>query len=178
MSKGCRPYTQEEYEALKRVAEPRDRCMLVLGVRTGFRIMELLSLNVEDVVGDYVCLKKRNTKGKIEGRISPITEESKVAIRDYVGGRVAGPLFLGRGGKRLGRISAWESLCKLHSRASIRDERLGTHSMRKTFAKNMYEALSRDILKLQTAMGHKSIDSTSKYIEVNTEEIWNAIRKM
>lgn len=175
--KGCRPYSIDEYEALKRVANACEKCMLTLGVRTGFRISELLSLDVEDVSGDWVSLKKKNTKGKVEGRVVPMHPEAKAAVMEYVGERKEGPLFLGkRDRKRIGRITAWKILCELHTRASIREEGLGTHSMRKTFAQNLYLLLNKDLVKLQSAMGHKNIDSTAKYISFCQEDIWNAIR--
>ena len=176
--RGCRAYTTEEYAKLLETAYPRERCLIALGVRTGFRISELLSLNVEDVQGDAVYLKKSNTKGKVEGRKVPIHPEAMHAVRLYIDDRRLGPLFLNYQGTRLGRISAWEALRNTHTRASIREEGLATHSMRKTFAKNLYAALGGDLVKLQHAMGHKSIDSTSKYIGVNTDEIWNAIRNV
>lgn len=175
--KGCRAYSVDEYQTLLKVSDPRERCLISLGVRTGFRISELLSLNVEDVLGEYIVLKKCNTKGKLEGRVVPKHPECIPYIERYLAGRTSGPLFLNRYGERLKRIAAWQALCEMHTRASIR-ERVSTHSMRKTFCKNLYEKLDKNLLKLQLATGHKSIDSLVKYLAVDEGEIFDAIRKV
>jgi integrase len=53
--------------------------------------------------------------------------------------------------------------------------RLGTHSMRKTFAITMYQRLNENIFKVQQALGHKWITSTQAYLPVNEAEISAAI---
>lgn len=176
--RGCRPYSKEEYSLLIQLSDPRERCLIILGVRTGFRISELLSLNVEDVLGDFVYLKKSNTKGKIEGRKIPLHPEARLAIKRFVVDKTSGPLFLNRYGKRLGRISAWSAISNMHKRCGINEEGIATHSMRKTFARNIYAALDNNVVKLQQALGHKSLDSTVKYIGIDSEEISEAIRSV
>ena len=53
--------------------------------------------------------------------------------------------------------------------------RLGTHTLRKTFAITMYERLDENIFKVQQALGHKWITSTQAYLPINAEEIKRAI---
>jgi integrase len=48
-------------------------------------------------------------------------------------------------------------------------------AMRKTFANRMYERLSRDLVKVQRAMGHRNINSTAAYLSFREEEIMNVI---
>ena len=52
--RGCRPPTEPEVEAALACLEgengARDRALFLLGVRSGFRISEILSLRVRDVV--------------------------------------------------------------------------------------------------------------------------------
>jgi len=50
--------------------------------------------------------------------------------------------------------------------------------MRKTFALKVYLALDENIHKLQRAMGHRNLSSTSAYIGVDDEEIGNAIKNV
>jgi integrase len=51
--KGCRPLTAEEVELVQQsfggVYAERDQALFLLGVKSGFRISELLSLRVGDV---------------------------------------------------------------------------------------------------------------------------------
>lgn len=175
---GCRAYTTEEYSALLAAAGKRERCLISLGVRSGFRISELLSLDIIDVLGEYLILKKKNTKGKISSRVVPKHPECIQYIMDYIGDRRIGPLFLNRYNKRLGRIAAWEAICKVIVRAGVNGERTATHSMRKTFAKKFYEACGRDLFLLQEALGHSNIGNTVKYIQVNSDLVSDIIKNL
>ena len=53
--------------------------------------------------------------------------------------------------------------------------KLGTHSMRKTFADRIYDRLDGDLAKTQKALGHKNINSTVQYLSFREEEIDEAI---
>ena len=53
--------------------------------------------------------------------------------------------------------------------------KLGTHSMRKTFANKVYDALNNDLVKTQRALGHRNINSTVSYLSFREEEIDQAI---
>ena len=184
---GARALTEDECLRIKAVLAPRDRCLFVLGIRTGFRISELLSLNIRDVydlqsfsVLNSVHLKKRNTKGKQAGRTVPMHPESVTAILAWLESHPNplpdSPLFQSIGGNRLTKWDGWFILKKALTRASIRGEQVSTHSMRKTFAERMNEQFKGNIYKLKEAMGHASITSTEKYIDVDSKEIWNAIK--
>ena len=64
---GCRPLTDEEVEVESKSFGGkyglRDRCLFLLGVYAGYRIGELLSLRVEDVM-EYGRVKERVTVGR------------------------------------------------------------------------------------------------------------------
>jgi integrase len=65
----------------------RNRALFVLGVRTGFRISELLSVRVGDVwqggtVGLTLTVKRPATKGRIAGRTLPLHAEARAALAD------------------------------------------------------------------------------------------------
>lgn len=191
--KGCRPLKPSEIRLISAELTIRDRCIFILGIRTGFRISELLSINVGDVVDEggrvrgTVVVQKRNTKGKTCGMAVPLHHEAVGAIQALLRvdpGDADDPLFRsevsgGRGGGRLCQSVFRKALKKALSRASIQDAHLvSTHSLRKSYAARMYEALDKNIFKLQRAMRHQNIDSTTKYIGVDDEEIGNAILKV
>ena len=52
---------------------------------------------------------------------------------------------------------------------------LGTHSMRKTFAKNVHRRLGNDLFKTKQALGQKNIAATIHYMSFLDEEIDRAI---
>ena len=89
---GSRPLTELEIQniiqAFTGKYELRNRALFLLGLNTGARISELLSLNVEDVWRynrpvDIIYFQKRHTKGKLVGRqitISYVSSNSKKVI--------------------------------------------------------------------------------------------------
>jgi hypothetical protein len=50
--------------------------------------------------------------------------------------------------------------------------------MRKTFAEKVYDRLDGDLPRLQTALGHASINSTISYLSFKQEDVDDAILSM
>ncbi len=182
---GCRAFTDAEIDTmLSRITNPRDRLLLIFGVRTGFRISELLSLRVSDVyrdgaVFDSVYVQRRNMKGKQSGRTVPLHNEVRELLSIYCKNmRSDFYLFKSRElfNAPLSRVQAYRIISAAARRVGLQG-RIATHSMRKTFAERINRTLNNDIYKLQKAMGHRSIDSTARYITVNQEEVDRAILK-
>jgi site-specific recombinase XerD len=55
---------------------------------------------------------------------------------------------------------------------------VSTHTLRKTFAKAIYEATGGKIELVQIALGHAAITSTVSYLSFNTQSIDDAINRM
>jgi integrase len=66
--KGCRPLTDSEIATVKGAfARTRDKALFILGLKTGLRISELLSLKVGDVyqygrLADVVYVERKHMK--------------------------------------------------------------------------------------------------------------------
>lgn len=172
---GTRALTEKEVvELINNLSSNRDKCLFLLGLKTGFRISELLSIQLKDVmqdnaVKDSITVFKRNTKGKVASRTIPLNKATQVVIQQYV--NTLGEqtwLFESQKGNKLSRIQAWR-IIKDASKGF--KGKIATHSMRKTFASKVYQKLDKDIVKTQRAMGHKSINSTVAYIGIDQEEI-------
>lgn len=186
--KGARSLTDAEVLAiLEALRSPRNRALFVLGLKTGFRISELVSLQVKDVyqhgrVVDRVWMARKNIKNKQEGQAVPLHEQARAELAVWVA-ELAGkfpdpetPLFLSRHGKALDRRTAWLVLTKAYAQCGLTGK-LGTHCMRKTFARRTHEKLGRDLMKTQKALRHRRITSTVSYLSVGEEEIDDAILK-
>ena len=185
--KGSRPLTDDEIRkvltAFKGRYANRDRALFLLGVKTGFRIGELISLKLADVLSgdqivDRVSVKRCHMKGKVEGRTVIVNPEAKEALRIWVmellqsGVSEDSYLFKSRNGdnKPITRNQAWKLLDKVFSRAGLTGT-LGTHCLRKTFSDRIFDKLGRDLVKTQKALGHRNINSTVSYLSFKTEEI-------
>lgn len=189
--KGCRPLTKPETETvLAHLLQHeglgvRNACFFSLGLNTGFRVSELLSINVGDVlqhggIVDTVSVRRSNMKGKGEGRTVRLNAKAKSALKTWLdqltqwGCNDATPLFCSRARKRLSRIAAWRMFDRAFAVIGLTGC-LGTHCMRKTYADRMYDLLGGDLKQLQGALGHKWITSTSQYLSFKEDRINAAI---
>jgi integrase len=197
--KGCRPLTDAEVQVISRsfggTFGKRNKALFILGVRSGFRISELLSLTVTDVqqhgkIVDHVTVARRHMKRKTEGRTVPLHPEARAALSvwlEVLAKMLKGkldpqtPVFCSRvrdtdtGLRRaISREQAWRILKEAFNSNELVGK-LGTHAMRKTFARRMYERLERDLVKVQHAMGHKNINSTVAYLSFAEMDVLNAI---
>ena len=190
--KGCRPLTRIEVKYLLSHANNlRDAALLTLGFCTGYRISELLSLKLSDVVDlkgriyDSVSVKAENTKTKI-GRTVRLNSDAVKTLTQFIttrlktGALLSEPLFISRksdGGelRAISRVQAWRVIQVLCELADVVSKGVGTHSLRKTFAARIYEAVKGELGKVQIALGHANISSTISYLSFQQSDIDAAI---
>ena len=191
--KGCRPLTKREVRKVKRHFtgrfKVRNYAMFMLGIHTGFRISEMLSLRIRDVLDKSgrpmkrVTVPRRHMKKKIEGRTILLHPKAGVVVKAWIKelarlGYLEDDSLLfqsqAAGNRAIGRSHAFRILIEAFM-ASGMSGRLGTHSLRKTFAQNIAKALKGDLLLIQKALGHADINNTVKYLSCNEEEIDKAI---
>lgn len=180
---GCRALEKREIvKILEQLKAPRDKALFSLGIFSGFRISELLSLEISDIykfgrIADTISVRARNMKGKIAARDVALNENAKAALQGLLDSDPVriGPLFRSREkGAALSRRQANQVLKNAFNALEL-DGKLASHSMRKTYCENVHLALGEDIYKTAKAMGHRSIDSTAKYLTIDMDEINRAI---
>jgi integrase len=186
--KGCRPLTAGEVDLIQAsfggTYGARDRALFLLGVKSGFRISELLSLHVEDVwqhgrLVDRVTVPRRSMKGKHESRTVLLHPEAKAALatwlftlRQLPGYTPQTFVFHSRKGRNrpISQVQAWRILHEAVTTNELTGK-VGTHALRKTFANRIYERSGRDLIATQQAMGHKHVNSTQHYLSFRPEAI-------
>lgn len=173
----------------------RDRLLFLTGLYTGFRISEMLSLRVGDVWRGgapvtVLTVARRNLKGgagenarRVRSRSVAVGDELRAAISTYIGERfpTSDPaaeefVFKSReGGNRAITLGqAWRILKRAGEDAGAVD-RVGTHSMRKTFAWSIYKNSGHDLVLTKAAIGHSSITTTGKYLEASEPAVVSAV---
>ena len=181
---GCRPFTDIELDAIlnacKGKYEQRDRTLITMGVYTGFRIRELLSLKVSDVwdgtkVRASVTVARGFMKCKLRARTMPLHEKAKkkisLLIQDKSERGIANidwPLFNRQlTGKTLSVRQAYDTILLAAQEAGINTNRIGTHSLRKTFASRMWTSprVNKDPAKMARLLGHQNWSNTLRYLE-------------
>lgn len=183
---GCKALSEIETKAvIEHLETYRDKALFVVGLKTGFRISELLSLRIEDVyqnghVLTRIRVSRANTKGKIQSREVALHKDAASAIEKLIEHTMVKsptqPLFKSmKGLKSISRFQAHKILLNAHSKAKVQFK--GTHCMRKTMALKVYHALNKDLLLTQKALGHRLITSTVSYLPINQSEVDEAILK-
>ena len=196
--KGSRPFKIEEIEKIKSqftgTMKTRNLSLFLLGANTGFRISELLSLTLGDVLEQDGTIKnrltvwKRNMKGNQSSRTVLLNKSGKkgllpwlIALKNINIIHKDDYIFISCQGKNkpIGRTQAWKIFDKVFKAAGFTGK-LGTHAMRKTFANQVYSHfLSRaasgekiDAFRATSkSLGHTDIKSTDQYLSFLTEEI-------
>ena len=183
--KGTRPLDNNE---IRRVStcftgtfETRNRGLFLLGVSTGGRISELLSLRIGDVYQNKkpvtdLLYTKRIVKGGEVSRSVPVNADGRRSSIDLVNWHrrhyrsIASkrPLFPSRhksGTVPMHRQTAHAILKTSFMEAGLNGH-IATHSLRKSFAQRLYDKTG-DIYMVQELLGHRNISTTQKYLGVN-----------
>lgn len=201
--RGCRPLTRAEVrqvtDSFQGRYKERDRAMFILGVCSGFRIAEILSLRVKDVVHNKtvtkrVSVRRCNTKGKKQARSVMLLDTAREALFDWVQGGLKARgfilpdtyLFKSQVGRNrpITRRHAYRVLLN-NFISNYLTGNLGTHTMRKTYAKWLYDDLLERLAQgervdplhiTSKALGHINIANTLKYLSFQEEDIENSMR--
>ena len=194
--KGTRPLDNDEIRLVSAcftgTFEVRNRGLFLLGVSTGGRISELLSLTIGDVyqnrkpVSDLL-FDKAIVKGGEVSRAVPVNVDGRDAIaalidwhrEKYKTIAKTRPLFPSRnkrGTVAMNRQTAHDMLKDAFMDAGL-NGKLATHSLRKSFAQRVYEQ-SGDIYLVQELLGHRNVATTQKYIGVNYASAREAVESM
>lgn len=201
--KGTRPLDNAEIHAVAShftgAFAVRNRSLFLLGVSIGGRINELLSLTVGDVwqhgkpVTD-VLYDKSIVKGGEVARAVPLNADGRQAVEDIINwhtekfGGLLGevdkdtPLFVSRvknkngTPKRMTTQAGSDAIMAAFEAAGL-NGKLGTHSMRKSFAQRLYSQ-TNDIFVVREMLGHKNVATTQKYLGVNYAEVREALELM
>jgi integrase len=133
-------------------------------------------------VVDHVTVERQHMKKKVEGRTVPLHPEAKEALAEWLAELQHDPrysedlpLFISRKGRKaISRVAAWRIMEEVWQ-VNEMTGKLGTHSLRKTFADRVHTRLNGDLLKTQRALGHRNVNSTVSYLSFREEEIEQAI---
>jgi integrase len=186
--KGCRPLSESEViivnQSFSGRFAARDRALFILGLKSGLRISERLSLQVKDVYRyghmlERVTVARQRMKGKHEGRTVLFHPDAQSAVADWLRVAPLDPdtyLFQSRqgGNKPMTCMQAWTVLKQAYD-ANQLTGKVACHPMRKTYACKIYEKVSQDLVKTQKLMSHKNVNSTVQYLSFAESELDEAV---
>ena len=153
---------------LSAITTVRDRAILLLLLRTGMRIGELLEVKVSDLnLAERKILIYVGEKN-FQGRAVYYNEDAEQALRDWLTERdtQSDYLFAGRSGSgTLSYATARNAMVKALERAGLSDKGYSLHHLRHTFATDMLNAGMR-LEVLQQILGHQEIEMTMRYAKM------------
>ena len=145
-----------------------------LGVLTGMRIMEILTLQISDInlTRKVIVIRGSHTKNGDRRQIT-INDEAKAIIKYFMGNRAGRQKVIQSKyppyNKRDGEFHVWYNakvdrlFVKVKNYLGINDDDLTFHSSRNTFIFRSLEAGVKPH-QVQVIVGHKNIDTTMGYV--------------
>jgi site-specific recombinase XerD len=147
---------------------PRDRAMLLVLLRTGMRISELLATKIQDInLRERKILIFESSKNRI-GRVVYLSEDARGALRKWMKIRNQNTdyLFYGHQGKPLSYAAARSVFNKYAFKAGFSNKGYTLHCLRHTFASELLSA-GMPLESLQILMGHSNIVVTRRYARLS-----------
>lgn len=158
----------------------RDRAILEVLYSGGFRVSELVGLNLEDLeMADGMALVRG--KGKRE-RLALLGPNARKALAGWLDVRTGlspaasqQAVFLNKNGTRLTTRSVGRLVQKYVAQAGL-DPRSSPHTLRHSFATHLLDH-GADIRSVQELLGHKSLANTQIYTHVTTTRLRESYEK-
>jgi site-specific recombinase XerD len=175
---------KKKIDSMKKILKStslRDHCLFTLGINSGLRIGDLLKFKIADVLDERGKVKERiqlREKKTNKTRDFPLGSQSTKAIHDYLDERknylYSDPLFVSR--KTIeGEPAAMQrdqayKVINAAARAVGISEKIGTHTMRKTFGYHLFQK-GVDVTKIQKLLNHSAPSVTLAYIGITQDEL-------
>jgi integrase/recombinase XerD len=166
--------SQDLQSLLSVIGNIRDRALILLLLRTGMRIGELLGVKMPDIhLSDQKILLYQGEKN-YQGRVVYFNEDAKEALKRWLAIRDTSQAFLfySKSRKTISYVAAWNIMRNALDAAGLSHKGYSLHCLRHTFATDMLNAGLR-LEVLQQLLGHQSIEITRRYARMSdkTREI-------
>ncbi|WP_096516456.1 site-specific integrase [Clostridium perfringens] len=152
----------------------RNYIMFILGINSGLRISDILSLRVRDVKGkEYFYVREKKTKKQ---RRIPMTPVLKRELKEYCKNKELDDFIIKSQqgyNQPISRVRAYTILRDAGETLGLYN--LGTHTLRKTFGYHFYMQY-KDIVTLQKIFNHSDPSITLHYIGVEQSHINKMIK--
>ena len=169
-----RPMEPEDIKKFLRKirGRPRDKAMILILLRTGMRICELLTTKIQDInLREQKILIFQSAKNRI-GRVVYLSKDALLALRKWLKIRKQGSdyLFHGPRGGPLSYQAARLVFGKYSDKAGLSHKGYTLHCLRYTFASELLSA-GIPLESLQCLMGHSSIAVTRRYARLTNKAL-------
>jgi integrase/recombinase XerD len=146
------------------IKETRDRALILVLLRTGMRIGEVLRMKVRDLDVSERKIHIYEGEKNCLGRVVYLSDDALMALKLWLGKRKPKReyLFYGLQHRHLGYTQARNIFMKYIGAAGLQNKGYTIHSVRHTFASELLNAGMR-LECLQLLLGHREIEMTRRY---------------
>ncbi|HVN23102.1 MAG TPA: tyrosine-type recombinase/integrase [Syntrophorhabdales bacterium] len=157
---------------LRKRFTPRDKCMILMLLRSGMRISESLALKLEDIDLRKRTVTIRESAKTGNARITYLSDDAYNALRKWMKARKANTKFLlyARGETNMSYSTARSSFSKCLRKAHLVRKGYTLHSLRHAFASELLCA-GMPLESLQILMGHSDIEVTRRYARLTDKAL-------
>ena len=145
------------------IKETRDRALILVLLRTGMRIGEVLDVKMIDLDINERKINIYEGEKNCLGRVVYLSDDVLMALKLWMGKRDKTKEYLFHGLKRgLCYSSAWNVFAQYLRQTELQHKGYSIHSLRHTFASELLNAGMR-LECLQVLMGHSEMEMTRRY---------------
>lgn len=146
----------------------RDHALILLLLRTGMRIGELLNIKMSAIILQEKKILLYVGEKNYQGRVVYFNEDAKAILKKWIQLRTPQKeyLFYSPSREQLSYAAARKIMVKRLDQANLSHKGYSLHSLRHTFATDMLNAGLR-IEVLQHILGHESIEITKRYAKMS-----------
>lgn len=160
---------EEVIRILVSIPNAKHRLLIALLYGSGLRVGELLRLRIEDIDGDRLQIRVRQSKGR-KDRYVTLSYKLLGMLREYWKKyRPEGYLFPGQQSDMYSPTSIRKILWRACTRAGIRKQ-VTPHTLRHSFATHLLED-GTDIRYIQAMLGHRKPETTMIYTHVSRQSL-------
>mgnify|MGYP005632575353 FL=1 len=159
----------------------RNYLIIEVALGTGLRVSELSNLKIEDLhlgKGQNTLIVRNGKGGK--DRVIGFNSKLKSLILEYLDYRESSSqyLFHSERGEKMTRFGIGRVFKNIAEKTSVVAPHHSIHSLRHTYATNLYKASGYNLRLVQKQLGHSSITTTSVYSDVINKDLDEALENM
>jgi integrase len=152
----------------------RNYMMFTLGINTGFRISDILTLQKKHIQSLHISIREKKTRKQKRVRITPDLGRD---LKNYMANLSDDDyLFRSREGvnKPISPSMAYKILREAADHFKLKE--IGTHTLRKSFGYHFYKQY-KDAVMLMKLFNHSSVEITLRYIGITQDHLDDAMSK-
>jgi integrase/recombinase XerD len=166
-------------EVIKSCKEQQDRLAISLLFESGLRIGELINLKLENIVNGRIQVRGKGSKDRLTFIPTDLHTSIKeyCASRGYSSGHVFRPLQAHRNHTNDKYVSAYGIRDRIERAFKKQGHIMHPHQLRHSFAVQWLER-GGDLRTLQMMLGHDSLETTQRYLQLADNFMDNAYRSI